>query len=159
MCKYSMLWLHRQDGGNIFSGPGGDTPLMDEGGTEQDTPTQQATDEGRAGQPAMPLEPPGPDRKASDLRNDAAEEERRQKLRQVCSCAQPHALVWAGQPGVGLFLAACLYPLQQCVFPLYQGPCGLQGFPTNGGRAHCGWQSSSVHALPGVGRRKMFCWQ
>lgn len=59
---------------------------MGEGGSGADPPTQQAADEGRAGQPAMPLESPGPDRKAADLRNDAAEEERRQKLRQVCIC-------------------------------------------------------------------------
>ena len=59
---------------------------MGEEGSGADTPTAQAADEGRTGQPAMPLEAPGPDRKAADLRNDAAEEERRQKLRQVCSC-------------------------------------------------------------------------
>ena len=56
---------------------------MDAGDTGADTPPTGAPEEGRAGQPAMPLDPPGPDRKAADLRNDAAEEERRQKLRQV----------------------------------------------------------------------------
>ena len=75
--------MHRQDAGNIFSGVGGDTPVMGPGGSGADTPTQKASEEGRAGQPAMPLDPPGPDRKAADLRNDVAEEERRHKLRQV----------------------------------------------------------------------------
>lgn len=79
----NMLCVSRQDAGNIFSGVGGDTPVMAEGGSGADTPTRQAADEGRAGHPAMPLDAPGPDRKAADLRNDAAEEERRQKLRQV----------------------------------------------------------------------------
>lgn len=59
---------------------------MEEGVSGADTATQQLADEDRAGQPAMPLEAPGPDRKAADLRNDAAEEERRRKLRQVWSC-------------------------------------------------------------------------
>ena len=56
---------------------------MDVGNTGADTPLKGVPEEGRGGQPAMPLDPPGPDRKAADLRNDAAEEERRQKLRQV----------------------------------------------------------------------------
>ncbi len=76
--------LCRQDGGNIFSGVGGDTPVMDED-TGADTPTHQAAAEAasRAEQAAVPSEAPGPDRKGAELRNDAAEEERRQKLRQV----------------------------------------------------------------------------
>lgn len=65
---------------------------MGDEGSGADTPPQQVAEEGRAGQPAMPLEAPGPDRKASDLRNDAAEEERRQKLRQVCSCFHVYIL-------------------------------------------------------------------
>lgn len=64
---------------------------MDEGAS--DTPTQRAAEEARSGQPAAPLETPGPERKASDLRNDAAEEERRQKLRQVCSCTYLYQLL------------------------------------------------------------------
>ncbi|KAL3151330.1 hypothetical protein ABBQ38_013163 [Trebouxia sp. C0009 RCD-2024] len=75
--------LDGQDGGNLFSGASGDTPVMDEGASGADTPTQRAAEESRSGQPALPLEAPGPERKAADLRNDAAEEERRQKLRQV----------------------------------------------------------------------------
>lgn len=65
---------------------GADTPVMEQdAGT--DTPTQQAAaaEAGRAGQAGAPSEPAGPDHKGAELRNDAAEEERRQKLRQVWS--------------------------------------------------------------------------
>ena len=76
----------RQDGGNIFSGAGGDTPVMDTD-AGADTPTHQvaAAETSRTGQAAVPSEASGPDRKGAELRNDAAEEERRQKLRQVPS--------------------------------------------------------------------------
>lgn len=63
---------------------GADTPVMEQG-AGADTPTQQAAaaEAGRARQAGAPSEPAGPDRKGAELRNDAAEEERRQKLRQV----------------------------------------------------------------------------
>jgi hypothetical protein len=79
-----MKCLFRQDGGDIFSGGEGDTPIMSKD-PRADPPTQQAAaaEAGRAGQAGVPSEAPGPDRKGADLRNDAAEEERRQKLRQV----------------------------------------------------------------------------
>ena len=64
----------------MFSGAGGDTPVMDHDARADE---QTAADGGRAGQASLPLEAAGPDRKGADLRNDAAEEERRQKLRQV----------------------------------------------------------------------------
>ncbi|DBA82509.1 TPA: hypothetical protein ACH3X2_000737 [Trebouxia sp. C0005] len=76
--------LEGQDGGDIFSGGEGDTPIMGKD-LGADPPTQQAAaaEAGRAGQAGGSSEAPGPDRKGADLRNDAAEEERRQKLRQV----------------------------------------------------------------------------
>ena len=112
-CNGHLSCISRQDGGNIFSGVGGDTPVMGEEGSGADTPTQQVADQGRAGQPAMPLEAPGPDRKAADLRNDAAEEERRQKLRQVCSCLHVCSFAQSEELSMLCFLETPIEPTQQ----------------------------------------------
>ena len=69
----------------MFSGAGGDTPVMQEAAAEGTPPHPPPAEEGRAGKPSTPLDPPGLMRKPSELRNDAAEEERRQRLRQVCT--------------------------------------------------------------------------
>lgn len=73
----------RHAGTNIFTGAGGPAAVMDEAAGAGTPPPPPAVDEGRNGQASTPLDPPGPSRPAVDLRNDAAEEERRQKLRQV----------------------------------------------------------------------------
>ena len=61
----------------------GGTDSLDRSAGAVSTGQDAAGQGSRAGPPAAPSEGPAPERKAAELRNDAAEEERRQKLRQV----------------------------------------------------------------------------
>ena len=105
----------------MFSGVGSDTPDGEESGA--DTATLQVPDESRAGRPVMPLPAP----KAADLRNDAAEEDRRHKLRQVCPCRQCMTL-----PGRQHFLTHCFCRFHLALHSLqaFRGStCAVQLYP------------------------------
>ena len=75
--------LRRHEGTDIFGGAGSDTPIMEDAAVEGTPPHPPPMEESRAGKPSTSLDPAGPMRKPTELRNDAAEEGRRQKLRQV----------------------------------------------------------------------------
>ena len=61
----------------------GGTDALDRSAGASSTEQDPAGQGSRAGPSAAPSEGPVPERKAAELRNDAAEEERRKKLRQV----------------------------------------------------------------------------
>ena len=72
-----------QEDDDIFNGMTGGSDSLDRSAGAVSTGQDAAGQGSRAGPLAAPSEGPVPERKAAELRNDAAEEERRQKLRKV----------------------------------------------------------------------------